>query len=107
MNKRIKRLWIKALRSGKFKQGVGAMKETIGDDFQYCCLGVLEELHVSATGNPFATARKAEYLSKPCREWAGLPETVADPLIGKTTASELNDNGKSFKYIANRIEKYL
>lgn len=38
MNERIKDLWIKALRSGKYEQGVGYLQTLDG---KYCCLGVL------------------------------------------------------------------
>lgn len=33
--------WLKALRSGKFKQGVGFLKDAMGG---YCCLGILCEV---------------------------------------------------------------
>ena len=42
MNKRIKNKWLKALRSGKYKQG----KSILFSDNKYCCLGVLCELAV-------------------------------------------------------------
>jgi hypothetical protein len=47
MFKRLKRKWVEALRSGKFKQGRGYLRrvEGINDDGNeeesYCCLGVL------------------------------------------------------------------
>jgi len=37
MNKENKKLWIEALRSGKFEQGIGALCK----NNKYCCLGVL------------------------------------------------------------------
>lgn len=43
MNKRIAKKWTKALRSGKYKQGIGMLRN---DNNEYCCLGVLCELAV-------------------------------------------------------------
>lgn len=37
MNKKIKKLWLKALRSGEYKQGKLALRIKN----KYCCLGVL------------------------------------------------------------------
>jgi hypothetical protein len=48
MNKRIKRKWLEALRSGKYKQGrseLHRMEEgENGPEHKYCCLGVLCDL---------------------------------------------------------------
>lgn len=38
MNKDIKKRWLDALRSGKYKQGVGALRKR---GYKFCCLGVL------------------------------------------------------------------
>ena len=38
--KEVLRAWVKALRSGKFKQGFGALNK----NEEYCCLGVLQEI---------------------------------------------------------------
>lgn len=34
------REWIKDLRSGKYKQGEGALKKYENSEYRYCCLGV-------------------------------------------------------------------
>lgn len=39
MNKWVKRKWVRALRSGEYSKGAGALKREDG----YCCLGVLAE----------------------------------------------------------------
>ena len=46
MNKQLKSKWIKALRSGKYKQGFGRLKQRNDTNHrpEYCCLGVLREL---------------------------------------------------------------
>ncbi len=43
MNKELKKKWLKALRSGKYKQGKGALKREINQkkECAFCCLGVL------------------------------------------------------------------
>src|SRR6185295_18826871 len=41
MNKEIKEKWIKALRSGEYKQGRGRMDREEGGEHYFCCLGVL------------------------------------------------------------------
>jgi hypothetical protein len=41
MNPKLKRKWIKALRSGDYPQGKGSLKNSLGS---YCCLGVLAEI---------------------------------------------------------------
>ena len=47
MNPKIKKLWLKALRSGDYKQGRGYLRR--GND-TFCCLGVLCNIH--AQQNP-------------------------------------------------------
>jgi hypothetical protein len=117
MNKRVKRLWIKALRSGKYKQGAGFLRQSAdgGNGYAYCCLGVLCEIYSKQTGSDgawndrvFRTTKGSSSgaLPEAVQEWAGID--VPDPLLGRTLmASTLNDKGKSFTFIAGRIEKYL
>lgn len=44
MNKDVLKRWIKALRSGDFKQARGQLAHTRSGTTSYCCLGVLCEL---------------------------------------------------------------
>ena len=46
MNKRIKKLWLKALRSGEYKHTKHKLRR---HGHGYCCLGVLCDLHSSET----------------------------------------------------------
>lgn len=112
MNKRIKKSWIKALRSGKYEQGEGALRK--GD--QFCCLGVLCDLHAKATGdqwdadsNGYSYHGARAMLPEAVANWAGINDD--DPKLGPRRISKhaaaTNDSGKDFSYIADRIEKYL
>lgn len=111
MNKRIKKLWIKALRSGKYKQGQNFLRS----NGTYCCLGVLCDVYQKQTGEGewedrafVATPSDLSSTELPRRvvRWAELEDS--NPLLGrKLVASALNDGGKSFALIADRIEKYL
>lgn len=111
MNQKVKRKWVKALRSGKYKQGFGSLRDK---EDNFCALGVLCNLHAQA--NPdiangqrlkFMYLGSASSLPYQVQAWAGL--TDDNPVIGqgKHTSNliELNDTKKlSFKEIAAAIE---
>lgn len=113
MNQRIKTKWIKALRSGKYKQGFNDLKT---EDGKYCCLGVLTDLYCKATGADFDKFN-VEYSTLPpeVQEWASIEEeddNSDNPVIEGAALSEYNDGGgtvkpKTFKGIATLIEKHL
>jgi hypothetical protein len=114
MNKRIKKLWIKALRSGKYKQARSALRVVENGDTGYCCLGVLCEVYRRSTkrgdweGSTFMVdgVYSMSQVPSPVCDWAKLEQP--NPRLGRVkTAITLNDNGKPFSLIADRIEKYL
>lgn len=108
MNKRIKKLWIKALRSGKYKQARDKLRAKNNGDYAYCCLGVLEQIRCEVDNKRFPTRlTNGEVLTKATMEWAGLHDDNPNLPDAGNAAAGLNDQGKSFKYIADRIEKYL
>jgi hypothetical protein len=92
MNPKYKTRWIKALRSGKYKQGVGALKTESG---KYCCLGVLSYCVDNNKPSNFSILYDAK------RDKYGLTYKVRHKLV------EMNDGGKSFKEIATWIENEL
>lgn len=101
MKPEIKKLWVDALRSGKYKQGTHRLR----DGNKFCCLGVLCE--ISGKGyNPEDGGLPANVM-----RWAGLDtNTPSVPLDGRNRQLYyINDNlkGYGFKRIANLIEKYL
>lgn len=112
MDTKIKKKWLKALRSGRYEQGQGQLK-TPSDKF--CCLGVLCDIldpdywdsadYFVADGVlPEKFLEKADFNDgEPYEEhYTRDPEATQDQLI------TLNDvDQKSFKEIADWIEKHL
>lgn len=110
----VKKRWLQALRSGKIKQAQGQLRTK---DDAMCCLGVLCNLH--AESHPEIAARqklKEEYMGH-----HGLPPDLvlqwafqdwnkthaSGVFVAGKTLSLWNDNGASFKQIADMIEKHL
>lgn len=115
MDKKIKAKWLKALRSGKYKQGKKVLKTKNG---KFCCLGVLCDLYSKATKTPWVkNGSGLNYmhnyfgvLSDKVVAWSGLSDSSPHLLVGVRSKSlaELNDGtGYGFKKIANLIEKQL
>lgn len=123
MDPKIKKRWIKALLSGKYKQGREVLKT---GDGKYCCLGVLCELY-AATRNGTRKRKigfnkdnsfmgKYDLPPDEVVDWAGLE--CKDPILGKFAASSHNDGMKQlyggttctrkrFPAIAKLIDRYL
>lgn len=103
MNAKVKRLWLKALRSGGYKQGTGQLKRGRKDP-RHCCLGVLEE--VAKDEGVIKSFRGTNgFLDDKVIQWAGLVSQC--PSVAGNSLAFLNDNGKDFNYIADQIEEYL
>lgn len=118
MDQKVKELWLEALRSGKYAQGKDALR--IGDKF--CCLGVLCDVYKKAkndgewvsSGNAdkmmfvLNKDRSHAVLPSPVRLWAGLNNPNPNLTQGDfTSLATMNDSGRSFKDIANVIDKQL
>lgn len=116
MKKEIKDKWVKALRSGDYKQTRYQLRTTEG----YCCLGVLCDLYIKETNkaswNKFTTniyefagpEGEFEKLQVPysVMKWAGIDSR--DPLINTVPASLFNDDCRlTFEEIADKVEKHL
>lgn len=84
MNAKQKAEWVKALRSGKYKQGVNRLA---GGGY-YCCLGVAKRC--------FGLDRSPE--------GELLPETFL-PMRVQEVLARKNDNGMTFAKIADYIEQ--
>jgi hypothetical protein len=114
VNKEVKRAWVEALRSGKYKQATGRLRRVDG----YCCLGVLcnlykeshQDCNWSEESDCFCfviheenTDPAMDFLPEKVVEWAGLDSS--DPHDG--TLVGLNDRGATFDEIADVIEENL
>lgn len=102
-----KKIWVDALRSGEFKQGKSFL---IRDEYceqketKHCCLGVLCEVRKKITHKRVwdkVIMRRHALLNGQMLEWAGLNDETQKKLAG------FNDNGRSFRWIAAYIERYL
>lgn len=113
MDPNIKRLWIEALRSGKYRQGRGFLHSL---NEEYCCLGVLcalaEERGVSKRsdaivlgGSVYAYDGRNSTLPSAVRQWAGLDRE--NPLAGVTLIYANDTLREDFNQIADRIEAHL
>lgn len=106
MDRKWRDKWVKALRSGKFRQTQGRLQ----DGNAYCCLGVL--CHLVDPKKRFwrddDIVLPFQIVNKVGLDIDRSPLHRNDPILGRRlTASMLNDRGKSFSEIADRIEKYL
>ena len=102
MNKKLKQKWVKALRSGRYKQTTGMLQ--LGR--AYCCLGVLCRI-AGARKRP----RTNEFVWRGEADWSELPDTMRADL-GLDLKAEghlvnMNDGGKTFDQIADYIEENL
>lgn len=100
------KLWVKALKSGKYKQTSG----TLQDEDGYCCLGVACKLYEKKTGKKLEKNDRGFYCDATLRgkftkvrKWLRLH--FSDGEYGcNDNLTDLNDSGYSFKEIAKIIE---
>ena len=92
MNKRIKNKWLKALRSGAYKQAKEGLCFSDGKTDSFCCLGVLTDLYLREKGEGWDDVHNRAYYGQQKREytfgngkelldkrvvnWAGFPKEV-------------------------------
>ena len=107
MNKALKKKWVAALRSGKYRQGRARLCTPAkhGGHVKYCCLGVLCEIS------------KAEKIWRDAYGYLGsdsyvfVPDRLAEEIDlqnnDQIDLAAMNDDGKSFREIANWIEENL
>jgi hypothetical protein len=123
MDRKIALKWAKALESGKYIQGDGALRTNYYDDSptEFCCLGVLCNLHAIAHPEIAATQEdENEYLGEQAMLpeevmlWAGMSSTCGDfngrEIPAFPTAASLIDVNDScdgsFTDIAKIIRKH-
>lgn len=120
MNPKVKELWIEALRSGDYKQTINYLRDDVG----YCCLGVLCNIYLEQVSDdckwtednnfqyPYEYeddlfAYEAESLPQCVIDWSDLPDENPDIVAKDMDLATLNDEGASFKEIADLIEEEL
>jgi hypothetical protein len=125
MDANVKRIWVAALRSGKYQQAQAHLRTEDG----FCCLGVLCDIygkdlwrfedhvdHDEEDDESDPLVRKWKYdatdaypestvLPRPVMDWAGLDQP--NPIIGLSgnTLAAANDKGASFDELAKIIEE--
>lgn len=131
MKKEIATRWVKALRSGKYKQGKCPLKyKTKAGVTRHCCLGVLCELYnqdkkkqhkkpltvrpareceveVAKNTKAYAFGNSATVLPGQVMRWAGMRSTDGELPNERENLAEINDDGASFRQIAQIIEKEI
>lgn len=102
--------WIKALRSGKYKQ----TKDHLRDKHGYCCLGVAcrvfkKELGLKETKGPGGVTAFGDWrgsLPGNVEGHLGLRSNTGQPRGKGQNLAARNDDGWNFERIANFLEKY-
>ena len=98
--------WVKALRSGKYRQGTHVLRSPV--DETCCCLGVACDLYEDLEDNPMAKweARSGwmflghiSTLPNQVGRWLGITRPSFSEHL-----SAMNDSGKTFEKIADHIE---
>jgi len=101
---KFKEKWVAALRSGKYKQDTEKGKlETV--DGKFCCLGVA--CKVAGVGNKNNVLSQAWIEDSKDFKIKGVPKILKEDTELPTRLAQMNDAGKSFKFIATWIEKNL
>lgn len=116
MNKKIADKWVKALRSGKYKQG----KSRLRTDNEYCCLGVLCDISKQGEWIKFKNTKNYRYASDKLGsnspnfyahllsyilKWAKMRSAAGEFEGCSIALTGLNDGGRSFEAIATIIEE--
>ena len=136
MNKEIAIKWVKALRSGKYKQGKHNLCTILNGNKKFCCLGVLtdmyqkdckakkrkqlpskeKKLYGEIIVGYNVDGRQDQALPHAVKNWAGMQDKNGMYWVGDKARSgmeidfcslaDANDNGFTFKQIASFIEKH-
>lgn len=102
--KKFKKDWLKALRSGNYKQGESELRAS---NNTYCCLGVAAHIAGCKSITSKGWIENTRGLSQPIRGIIKVPEILRGTKGIPRKLANMNDRGKTFKQIANYIEKNL
>ena len=111
MDKKLKKRWLEALRSGDYAKGEGALckisRDPAAAEAAYCCLGVLYEI---VNGEDAWVMPRHDYLSL-ChlKTRRGDTGTYGTRLLGEhiTHLISINDSSATFKPVIEYIESNL
>lgn len=110
MKKRIKKKWVKALRSGEYEQGTYQLRDS---DNYFCCLGVLCDIYAKENNKRWRQgcfAGNDALLPDSVIEWSGLLDEFGGKVVINEQSKCLtahNDHGKTFTEIADAIQAQL
>lgn len=119
MKKTVTKKWVKALRSGEYLQGRGYLAQEENGEHKFCCLGVLCNIYQEEKGGlKISTSKYNDDIYSyngnnstaidEVMKWSGLKNELGKFKYKNNRTGDLatlNDNGKSFKQIADIIEK--
>ena len=123
MKKKVMEKWVKALRSGRYKQGRHALKyKTKAGVVRHCCLGVLCDLYqkehkvkLRTDLNPGKDELKSckvflfddneAGLPDQVMKWSGISSDDGVLYMDTQTLASMNDYGSDFNKIADIIEE--
>lgn len=100
--------WVKALESGKYKQGQKSLHKVENGEHKFCCLGVACDLYKKLGGNLSVRKIDNEIGYGPEQDTSYLPQKVQDALGLQTydgdskevSLTTMNDSGATFVEIA-------
>lgn len=120
MNRTVKKKWVQALKSGKYKQGRGHLKQVDQNKNEYyCCLGVLCDLYCKEKKKGFDAVvynsawfdsdAGGDVLPPSVQKWAGLdhPNPITKEYGALSTVNDSMIKLSDFKQIASMIEESL
>lgn len=109
MDAQLKAKWVEALRSNRYRQAEGNLREERSiKRYSYCCLGVLCHVMgskwvngVAVLGETIMEAHGEAYLSFDALKLSGLDDA------SQRVLANMNDSGALFTDIAEHIEAHL
>lgn len=113
MKPHVKKMWVEALESGKYRLGKHYLRKSGKNGDQFCCLGVLCDLAPRRLGkwdkdnDGYTFDGTPDVLPHDVVDWAGLEDTNPRVRDGTDTLAQMNDRGCSFKTIAKVIREQL
>lgn len=94
--------WLKALRSGDYKQGRKALKKNVYGVDYYCCLGVMCEIDDEVD---YSLIRRV-VPGRPIADKWGLYSPHGEDSDGNEALTTLNDKFLTFEEIADLVETH-